>query len=139
MSKRVFVKFVSDPEHDMQKIYVGIACALQAISDGHEVDVFFAGMGVRILHPKFVQKMDNASKLSTSGPPPALFPKPMFTPMINALCEGANLYCSSGSVKYVFGNSEGDEALFVADDKITWSGPSGVIALATASDVQLVY
>ena len=109
------------------------------LTNGHEVDVFFAGKGVRILDPKFVRKREDDSKRSTSSPNP-LFPKPMFTPMINALREGANLYCSSASVKdFLRYASEGDGALVVADDQIAWSGPPGVIAMATDSDVQLLY
>ena len=33
----------------------------------------------------------------------------------------------------------GDNALVISDDEIQWSGPPGVIALATSSDVQLTY
>ena len=40
MGKRVFVKFVSEPKNDPMKSIVGIACAAQAIDDGHEVSVF---------------------------------------------------------------------------------------------------
>ena len=39
MGKRVFVKFVSEPKNDQIKSIVGIACASQAINDGHEVIV----------------------------------------------------------------------------------------------------
>ena len=40
MSKRVFVKFVSEPKNDIPKTIVGIACAAQqAIADGHQVSV----------------------------------------------------------------------------------------------------
>ena len=42
MGKKVFVKFVSEPKNDPIKSIVGIACAAQAIDDGHEVFVFFA-------------------------------------------------------------------------------------------------
>ena len=40
MSKRVFVKFVSEPKNDPIKTIVGLACAAQAINEGHEVSVF---------------------------------------------------------------------------------------------------
>ena len=59
--------------------------------------------------------------------------------MMEQIIANATLYCSFASVKAVLGHSEGDGALIVADDKITWSGPPGVIALATNSDVQLTY
>ena len=42
MEKRVFVKFVSEPRNDTLKSIVGLACAAQAVADGHRVSVFFA-------------------------------------------------------------------------------------------------
>ncbi|MEL0313253.1 MAG: hypothetical protein VXA43_07670 [Candidatus Poseidoniales archaeon] len=42
-------------------------------------------------------------------------------------------------MKASLGHDEGDGALYVSDDNIAWSGPPGVVALSTASDVQLVY
>ena len=55
------------------------------------------------------------------------------------IAEKATLYCSFASVKAVLGHSEGDNALVISDDEIQWSGPPGVITLATSSDVQLTY
>ena len=63
----------------------------------------------------------------------------MVSDLMNTLISGATLYLSFASVKAVLGYSEGDGALVVADDGVEWSGPPGVIALATASDVQLTY
>jgi hypothetical protein len=63
----------------------------------------------------------------------------MILPFMEALIAGATLHCSFGSVMAVLGHAEGDGALVVGDDQIAWSGPPGVIALATDSDVQLVY
>ena len=39
MEKRVFVKFVSEPKNDTMKTIVGVACAAQAIGDGHDVKI----------------------------------------------------------------------------------------------------
>ena len=47
MGKEVFVKFVSEPRNDQIKSIVGLACAAQAIEDGHNVSVFFAAAGTR--------------------------------------------------------------------------------------------
>ena len=41
MSKRIFVKFVSDPNNDPVKTIVGLACASRAVADGHDVNVFW--------------------------------------------------------------------------------------------------
>ena len=58
---------------------------------------------------------------------------------MESLISSATLYCSFASVMATLGHSEGDGALIVPDDQIEWSGPPGVIALATDSDVQLTY
>ena len=129
MNKRVFVKFVSDPNNDLLKTIVGLACAARAVEDGHEVNVFFAATGVRILEASYIEKLEK--ELGS--------PEPMVGPIMDTLVHGATLHCSFASVKAVLGHAEGDGALLVADDNITWSGPPGVIGLATSSDVQLVY
>lgn len=129
MSKRVFVKFVSEPKNDSMKTVVGLACAARAIADGHQVNVFFAASGVRLLDGAYLDELEEDFGSET----------PMIRPMMEAIIAGATLHCSFGSVKAVLGHAEGDGALVVADDQIAWSGPPGVIALATDSDVQLVY
>ena len=129
MGKKVFIKFVSEPKHDMMKTIVGIACAAQAIKDGHEVSVFFAAAGTRVLDPAFIQELDHLMGADST----------IVTQFIETIISGAQLACSLASVKMVLGFSQGDGALIVPDDRIEWSGPPGVIALATASDVQLTY
>ena len=129
MTKHVFVKFVSDPALDRLKSIVGLACAAQAVHDGHKVSVFFAASGVRLLDPQFLVELESQMGADST----------MVHGFMDALLDGADLHCSFGSVKATLGHSEGDGALYVPDDKIAWSGPPGVVALSTASDVQLVY
>ena len=129
MGKSVFVKFVSEPRNDSLKSIIGIACAAQAINDGHDVSVFFAGSGTRLLSKEYIEELNQEM-----GPDST-----MVSDMLNKVFDNAVLYCSFASVKATLGHSEGDGALNIADDKITWSGPPGVIKLATNSDVQLTY
>ena len=129
MTKNVFVKFVSDPALDRLKSIVGLACAAQAVRDGHKVSVFFAAAGVRFLDAGFLNDLE-ADMGSDST---------MVHSFMDALLEGADLHCSFASVKATLGHAEGDGALYVPDDRIAWSGPPGVLALSTGSDVQLVY
>ena len=129
MGKRVFVKFVSEPRNDSLKSIIGIACAVQAINDGHEVSVFFAGSGTRLLSKEYIEELNQEM-----GPDST-----MVSDMLNKVFDNAVLYCSFASVKATLGHSEGDGALNIADGKITWSGPPGVIKLATNSDIQLTY
>jgi len=123
------VKFVSEPKNDTVKTIVGIACAARAIAEGHEVSVFFAAAGTRLLDPGYIQELNKEM-----GPDSTVI-----SDMMGVIIENATLYCSFASVKATLGHSEGDGALIVADDKIEWSGPPGVIELSAASDVQLVY
>ena len=123
------MKFVSEPKNDILKTIVGIACAAQAIADGHQVSVFFAASGTRILDRNFVEELDKEmgpESTAVSG-------------FMESIVSNAALYCSFASVYATLGHREGDNALIVDDDKIQWSGPPGVIHLATNSDVQLTY
>jgi hypothetical protein len=129
MGKSVFVKFVSEPKNDSLKTIVGIACAAQAIDDGHEVSVFFAGSATRLLDGEYIGELNREM-----GPDSTIV-----SDMLNKIFDNAVVYCSFASVKATLGHSEGDGALNISDDKITWSGPPGVIKLATSSDVQLTY
>tara|TARA_B100000886_G_scaffold291567_1_gene217135 strand:+ start:300 stop:689 length:390 start_codon:yes stop_codon:yes gene_type:complete len=129
MSKKYFVKFVSEPRNDTIKTIVGVACAARAISEGHEVSVFFAAAGTRLLDPAYIEELNKEMGEDST----------VVSDMMGSITENATLYCSFASVKATLGHSEGDGALIVPDDKIKWSGPPGVIELSSASEVQLVY
>ena len=129
MSKKYFVKFVSEPKNDTIKTIVGVACAARAISEGHEVSVFFAAAGTRLLDPAYIEELNKEMGEDST----------VVSDMMGSITENATLYCSFASVKATLGHSEGDGALIVPDDKIKWSGPPGVIELSSASEIQLVY
>ena len=129
MSRKYFVKFVSEPRNDTIKTIVGVACAARAISGGHEVSVFFAAAGTRLLEPAYIEELNKEMGEDST----------VVSDMMGTITENATLYCSFASVKATLGHSEGDGALIVPDDKIKWSGPPGVIELSSASEVQLVY
>ena len=129
MSRKYFVKFVSEPRNDTIKTIVGVACAARAISEGHEVSVFFAAAGTRLLEPAYIEELNKEMGEDSTA----------VSDMMAVITDNATLYCSFASVKATLGHSEGDGALIVPDDKIKWSGPPGVIELSSASEVQLVY
>ena len=129
MSRNYFVKFVSEPKNDTIKTIVGIACAARAIAEGHEVSVFFAAAGTRLLDPGYIEDLNEEMGSGSTA----------VSDMMGVITENATLYCSFASIKATLGHSEGDGALIVPDDKIKWSGPPGVIELSAASEVQLVY
>ena len=129
MSRKYFVKFVSEPRNDTIKTIVGVACAARAISEGREVSVFFAAAGTRLLEPAYIEELNKEMGEDSTA----------VSDMMGTITENATLYCSFASVKATLGHSEGDGALIVPDDKIKWSGPPGVIELSSSSEVQLVY
>ena len=111
------------------KTIVGIACTARAIEDGHDVSVFFAASGTRLLDTTYIKQLNKEM-----GPESSIV-----SDMMDTITTKATLYCSFASVKATLGISEGDGALIVRDDEIEWSGPPGVIQLASNSEVQLVY
>lgn len=129
MSRKYFVKFVSEPRNDTIKTIVGVACAARAIEEGHDVSVFFAAAGTRLLDPAYIEELNREMGEGST----------MVSDMMVSIIDNATLYCSFASVKATLGYSEGDGALIVPDDRIEWSGPPGVIELSSASEVQLVY
>ena len=108
MGKRVFVKFVSEPKNDPIKSIVGIACTAQAIGDGHDVSVFFAAAGTRLLDSGYINELNQEM-----GPDST-----MISDMMSNIIENAVLYCSFASVKAATSHSEGDGALIAPDDQI---------------------
>lgn len=129
MSRKYFVKFVSEPRNDTIKTIVGVACTARAIEEGHDVSVFFAAAGTRLLDPAYIEELNKEMGEGST----------MVSDMMGSITDNATLYCSFASVKATLGHSEGDGALIVPDDRIEWSGPPGVIKLSSASEVQLVY
>ena len=129
MSKKYFVKFVSEPRNDTIKTIVGVACTARAIEEGHDVNVFFAAAGTRLLDPSYIEELNREM-----GPDSTVVSQ-----MMGTITDNATLYCSFASVKATLGHNEGDGALIVPDYRIKWSGPPGVIELRSTSEVQLVY
>jgi len=91
--------------------------------------VFFAASGTRLFDRGYIEELDKEIGADSK----------MVSGFMDESISKGTLFCSFASVKATLGHSEGDGALIVADDKIKWSGPPGVIALATNSDVQLTY
>ena len=132
MSKKFFVKIVTDPEVDLRKCVVGLACASQAIKDGHDVSVFFAANGVKMLNSIYLKSINQMEVL----------PNNMIFDILNSVTQGAtNVYCSTGSqaANGVTSENAGEKLLEGWDEWMTWSGPPGVIELSVASEVQLIY
>ena len=132
MSKKFFVKIVTDPEVDLRKCVVGLACASQAIKDGHDVSIFFAANGVKMLNSRYLKSINQMD----------VFPSNMIFDILNSVTQGAiNVYCSTGSqaANGVTSENAGEKLLQGYEKWMTWSGPPGVIELSAASEIQLIY
>ena len=132
MSKKFFIKIVTDPDVDLRKCIVGIACAAQAVSDGHDVDVFFAADGVKLTHAAYINGINEQGNI----------PDGMIFTMLKTITDGAtSVSCSTGSQAANGVNKENADLILLEgySDWMTWSGPPGVIELSAASEVQLVY
>lgn len=132
MGKRFFVKIVTNPEVDLTKCVVGIACAAQAMHDGYDVDMFFAADGVKMLHAEFIDEVNSSGA----------FPDGLLYEMVKTITDGAkNIYCSTQSqaANGVTKENANEKLIDGYKDWMTWSGPVGVIELSANSDIQLVY
>ena len=129
MSQKFFIKIATDPDVDPVKCVVGMACAAQAVNAGHDVDVFFAAGGVRNLNPGQFEKMAENGDVDVN----------LLNGIMDKLVAGAKLHCSFGSVASVLGKKEGEGALCIPDEKLSWEGPPQVIELSAAADTVLVY
>lgn len=132
MSKRFFVKIVTNPEVDLTKCVVGIACAAQAVSDGYDVDIFFAADGVKMLHSEYIDEINSSGT----------FPDGLLREMLKTIIDGAkNIFCSTQSqaANGVTKENADEKLIDGYEDWMTWSGPVGVIELSANSEIQLVY
>ena len=119
----------SEPSTALSQLALSILPIVQRRLQRRLHFTFFAAAGVRLLDPEFLLELE--SQMGSESK--------MVHGFMDALLAGADLHCSFGSVKATLGHSEGDGALYVPDDNISWSGPPGVVALSVASDVQLMY
>lgn len=124
-----FVMFSTDPDVDPRKCAVGLACAAQAVDDGHEVNVFFASHSVRLLHKEFIGNLDAAVGM----------PGGACQGLLDTLISGANISCSTGSQAVVGVTPENASEVLVDTNNLNWSGPPGVVALSAAADICLSF
>ena len=149
MSKKYFVMFATDPEVDPRKCAVGLACAAQAVSDGHEVVAFFASHAVKLLQSEYINTFD--AKVAegqievehwTKSPEVVANAreKGISRSFLDVLLTGAEgIYCSTGSQAVVGVTPENASEVLVEGLEMNWSGPPGVIALSAASEVSFSF
>ena len=129
MSRNFFVMLVTDPAVDVTKSLVGLACAAQAVEEGHCVRVFFAGRAVLLLQTPRLAVIEQAAGVDEG----------VFHDYLTTLVEGAaGIHCSSGS-QALLGFTPEEPGELREDLGLIWDGPEGVVSLAAGADVQLVF
>ena len=130
MSKSYFIMFSTDPDVDPRKCAVGLACAAEAVSDGHEVNVFFASHAVKLLQSDYIGSLDGRVSQEEG----------FCRGMLDALVAGANgIYCSTGSQAVVGVTPENASEMLVGGFDMNWSGPPGVVSLSAGAEVTLSF
>ena len=124
-----FFMISTDPEVDPRKCAVGLACAGEAVTSGHDVQVFFASHAVQLLQGQFIDGLDDRVGM----------PSGTCRTMMETLIDGAKIACSTGSQAVVGVTPENAAEVLMDIDSLAWSGPPGVVAMSAAADVVLSF
>ena len=124
-----FVMFSTDPDVDPRKCVVGLACAAQAVSDGHEVQTFFASHSVKLLHANYIDAIDSRVGM----------PDGASRALVDQLASGASIACSTGSQAVVGVTPDNAADVLVGGLDLEWSGPPGVVAMSAQADTTLSF
>ena len=130
MAKNYFVMVSTDPDVDPRKCFVGVACAAQAVKDGHQVHVFFASHAVRLLQTEYIGNIDErVGEAAGAG-----------RASLDTLIQGAaSMHCSGGSQAVVWVTKENADEVLIGGYELHWGGPPVVVQLSSAADVVLTF
>ena len=126
---KFFVMFSTDPDVDPRKCVVGLACAAQAVSDGHHVQAFFASHSVKLLHAGYINAIDSRVGM----------PDGASRALLDQLASGASIACSTGSQAVVGVTPDNANEVLVGALELEWSGPPGVVAMSAVADTTLSF
>lgn len=126
---KFFIMFSTDPDVDPRKCVVGLACAAQAVSDGHQVQTFFASHSVKLLHANYIDTIDSQVGM----------PDGHSRALLDQLATGASIACSTGSQAVVGVTPDNADEVLVGGLDLEWSGPPGVVAMSAQADRSLSF
>ena len=126
---KFFVMFSTDPDVDPRKVVVGLACATQAVSDGHQVQTFFASHSVKLLQVDYINAIDSRAGM----------PDGASRALLDQLASGASIACSTGSQAVLGVNPDNADEVLVGGLDLEWSGPPGVVAMSALADTTLSF
>ena len=126
---KFFIMFSTDPDVDPRKCVVGLMCAAQAVSDGHQVQTFFASHSVKLLHANYIDTIDSQVGM----------PDGASRALLDQLATGASIACSTGSQAVVGVTPDNADEVLVGGLDLEWSGPPGVVAMSAQADRSLSF
>ena len=126
---KFFVMFSTDPDVDPRKVVVGLMCATQAVSDGHQVQTFFASHSVKLLQVDYINAIDSRVGM----------PDGASRALLDQLASGASIACSTGSQAVLGVNPDNADEVLVGGLDLEWSGPPGVVAMSALADTTLSF
>jgi predicted peroxiredoxin len=126
---KFFVMFSTDPDVDPRKVVVGLACATQAVSDGHQVQTFFASHSVKLLQVDYINAIDSRVGM----------PDGASRALLDQLASGASIACSTGSQAVLGVNPDNADEVLVGGLDLEWSGPPDVVAMSALADTTLSF
>ena len=106
-----------------------LACAAQAVSDGHQVQAFFASHSVKLLHAGYINAIDSRVGM----------PDGASRALLDQLASGASIACSAGSQAVVGVTPDNADEVLVGALELEWSGPPGVVAMSAVADTTLSF
>lgn len=124
-----FFMISTDPDVDARKCAVGMACAAEAVSAGHEVSVFFASHAVRLLQTDVVKALDDKVGM----------PAGTCLTLLQTLVDGATIACSTGSQAVVGVTPDNAAEVLLDVDRLEWSGPPGVVKMSAEAEIVLSF
>ncbi len=126
---KFFIMFSTDPDVDPRKCVVGLMCAAQAVSDGHQVQTFFASHSVKLLHANYIDAIDSRVGM----------PDGASRALLDQLASGASIACSTGSQAVVGVTPDNADEVLIGGLDLEWSGPPGVVAMSAQADRSLSF
>lgn len=124
-----FFMLSTDPGVDPRKCVIGLACAAEAVTQGHEVTVFFASHAVLLLQARVIDEFDDKVGM----------PQGASRALLDTVVAAATVACSTGSQAVVGVTPDNANGVLVNDDSLIWSGPPGVVAMSASADVTLSF
>ncbi len=132
--KKYFIKVSTDPMTNASSGLLAVAIASEAINQGHEVILFFAGDATKMLHKDVINNLHTVT-FHGNGKAGEMAK----AAIINVANGGGEIHVSEGSAMTYGITKENYKSYIFEDLEINWSYPKQVIELSSKSDLVFSY